>query len=253
MKHRAFLYLMLTTGTIATAQQSTEWRPNIAEDNKAATWEDTKAFIVGMLDASGFASQAAKADDRCLLVLPASVDAPLGIRAVGNSSGLVIVGVQSLSFSDRHGLEAGMHLSAVNRRPMKTVADFGAFVATLKPGDAVVFEVDASGDRNGTEYLGGTLSNDDLYPDSKGKSLDWALVRFQLVDPLTVVVRNTTVYMSGTNGQAIAYHMDNGPEGKPTIREDSFTLKDIESAKRTARALMHAALLCGGTKAVSPF
>jgi hypothetical protein len=32
-----------------------------------------------------------------------------------------------------------------------------------------------------------------------------------------------------------------------------FQLDDDEIAKRVARALMHAALLCGGTKAVSPF
>jgi hypothetical protein len=38
-----------------------------------------------------------------------------------------------------------------------------------------------------------------------------------------------------------------------TAAQSAFSFTDPEMSKRFARAVMHAALLCGGTKAVSPF
>src|SRR5664279_4252865 len=52
MKRLAFLCLVLTTGTIALAQQPAEWRPNIVDDNKAATWVDTFAFLTNTVSAA---------------------------------------------------------------------------------------------------------------------------------------------------------------------------------------------------------
>jgi hypothetical protein len=254
MKRLALLCLLLATGVVALAQQPPEWRPSLVDDNKAASWQDTKKFILGMLDASGLMGKTLESDDNCVLILPAArSDGPLGIRVAEESSGLVVLGVEPRSFAEYAGLRPGMHFLAANRRPIKTGADLVAFARTLKPGDDVVFEMRGSGGGSNILYLGGTLSKDGSYSDSKVTALNSIRVNFQLVDPLTVVVQNTTVDISGTNGQAIASYMDNGQEGKPVIREASVTLKDVESAKRTARAIMHLALLCGGAKAVSPF
>jgi hypothetical protein len=49
MKRLAFLCIALFGVAIAQAQQPAEWRPNIAEDNKAATQADTMTFITQML------------------------------------------------------------------------------------------------------------------------------------------------------------------------------------------------------------
>ncbi len=50
MKRLALLYVALMTGTVALAQQSPEWRPSLAEDNKAATWEETSSFLTSVLN-----------------------------------------------------------------------------------------------------------------------------------------------------------------------------------------------------------
>jgi hypothetical protein len=83
-------------------------------------------------------------------------------------------------------------------------------------------------------------------------------IDFSKVDPLSVAVDGTTVYFSGVN---------NGPYGsdcqqstrcdesnqRPVAELTSFSLDGEEIARRLARALMHASLLCGGKKAISPF
>jgi hypothetical protein len=52
MKRIASLCLVLVSGSIALGQQSTDWRPNVAEDNKAATWEATSTWLVAVLNTS---------------------------------------------------------------------------------------------------------------------------------------------------------------------------------------------------------
>jgi len=52
MKRLVFLCLALTGLNTALAQQPAEWRPNVAEDNKSATWENTVTFMKGILETS---------------------------------------------------------------------------------------------------------------------------------------------------------------------------------------------------------
>ena len=47
VKVSALLCFALVGGSASLAQQPTEWRPSIAEDNKAATLDDTLKFVVG--------------------------------------------------------------------------------------------------------------------------------------------------------------------------------------------------------------
>ena len=79
------------------------------------------------------------------------------------------------------------------------------------------------------------------------------------LDPLSISVTGRTVSISGSN---------NGPYGSvcpksgvscteanadKLVADTHLWLDSPETAKRLARALMHAALLCGGPRAVSPF
>jgi tetratricopeptide (TPR) repeat protein len=79
------------------------------------------------------------------------------------------------------------------------------------------------------------------------------------VDPLSIVVDQAafTISFSGTSNQAYRKCSQSTvvscPDDVPLKGPMSFGMRDVEDAKRVARALMHAALLCGGTKAVSPF
>jgi hypothetical protein len=45
MKRFALFCLAVVFGPSALCQQPSQWRPNIAEDNRAATWEDTSKFL----------------------------------------------------------------------------------------------------------------------------------------------------------------------------------------------------------------
>jgi hypothetical protein len=74
------------------------------------------------------------------------------------------------------------------------------------------------------------------------------------VDPLSVGVFDLqNVSMRGTNNGTVA-KLDGGA-ASPSVDPDQVTIRlnDPEIAKRFARGILHAALLCGGTKAVSPF
>jgi hypothetical protein len=86
---------------------------------------------------------------------------------------------------------------------------------------------------------------------------DALLLDLTKIDPLTIGVRDTSIYFSGT---------ENGPYGlrcfgqngscepvTPIVDDTKIELKEEVTAKRVARAFMHIAILCGGAKAVSPF
>lgn len=72
MKRLAFFCLALTGWNIAPAQQLAEWRPNIAEDNKAATWADTSDFLRNSINNESFSNSSlvyglATTDEECSL------------------------------------------------------------------------------------------------------------------------------------------------------------------------------------------
>ena len=75
--------------------------------------------------------------------------------------GVLIQSVQPGSFADRQlGLAGaeGMVIVAINRHPVKSVAEFRAIVAGLKPGDDVALQlVNPQHPNAGSSYVGGTL------------------------------------------------------------------------------------------------
>jgi serine protease Do len=74
--------------------------------------------------------------------------------------GVVIQSVKPGSFADEINLSSaqGMLIVSVNRRQVRSAAEFRSIVAGLKTGDDVVFElVDPQQPRRGSSYVGGTL------------------------------------------------------------------------------------------------
>ncbi len=72
--------------------------------------------------------------------------------------GVVIDSVRTGSFADLQGLEAGLVITHVNRRPTPNREQFESVVSKLQTGDDVVFEVmDPQHPDLGINYIGGTL------------------------------------------------------------------------------------------------
>ena len=72
--------------------------------------------------------------------------------------GVLIQSVRSGSFADLQGLEPGLVITRVNKRPTGTKDEFNAVVGKLKMGGDVVFEiVDPKRPNDGINYVGGTL------------------------------------------------------------------------------------------------
>ena len=72
--------------------------------------------------------------------------------------GVMIQSVRAGSFADLQGLEPGLVITRVNKRPTGNKEQFDAVAGKLKPGDDVVFEVlDPRHPNDGINYVGGTL------------------------------------------------------------------------------------------------
>ena len=75
-----------------------------------------------------------------------------------HTPGVMVQSVRSGSFADLKGLEPGLVITRINRKPTGTKDQYDAVVSKLKTGDDVVFEViDPRSPNTGTNYLGGTL------------------------------------------------------------------------------------------------
>jgi hypothetical protein len=187
MNRLVVLCLVLIVGIAAFAQQPIEWRPNIAEDNKAASWEDTSAFMISVLDNKARSPLQATSPRRCVM------------------EEMAIHGLRTKIYHYEIGGIDPLSISVVTTSDK--IASIVSFAGTgYRPyGQLIVVDRD-------------------------------------LKQPSTISV-----------GRCSAN--ENSCKETPSVLTDpdvtEFT--DEESARRFARALMHAALLCGGTKAVSPF
>ena len=75
-----------------------------------------------------------------------------------HTSGVIIQSVRTGSFADLQGLEPGLVIIRINKKPTGTKDQFDAVVKSVKTGDDVVFEVmDPRHPENGINYIGGTL------------------------------------------------------------------------------------------------
>jgi hypothetical protein len=138
---------------------------------------------------------------------------------------------------------------------IRSVAGFEALEGTLKQGDRIQINVYSdnlakstiaplrAGGKFGS--AAGTLT----LASGVGYTIDFARI-----DPLSVVVRGGSIFLSGSSNAGFATPTPKTETNVNSIAQPiGFPITDADMAKRVARALMHAALLCGGTKAVSPF
>ena len=200
------------------ATKVAEWRPfNIAEDNKAATWEDTSAFLVNIYSGHGYSynkywngniltvsyEDRFEAPKRCLLSEREFLFVSTKSTSISAVSNIDLTKIDPLSISVREVPNLGywsVSMHGANEGPLGTTTEMA-----IRDHVAV---------------------NDVMLGAVKSKLLP------------------TTCSADEKHCHA----------GEPAVsREDEEHFRDQESAKRFARALMHAALLCGGTKAVSPF
>ena len=83
---------------------------------------------------------------------------PETISKLGVHGGVTVTGVRPGSFAEEIGLQAGVVIVEINRKPITSEADYRSIVANLKPGDDVVFVIrDPRTPTGGDSYVGGTL------------------------------------------------------------------------------------------------
>ncbi|MBF0296128.1 MAG: DegQ family serine endoprotease [Magnetococcales bacterium] len=64
----------------------------------------------------------------------------------GDASGVVVSGVESNSAADHAGVRVGDLIMEINRKPVKSVADFNAVMAKLEPGHSLLLLLQRGGD-----------------------------------------------------------------------------------------------------------
>ena len=85
-------------------------------------------------------------------------EVPSATAAKLHASGMVIQSVRAGSFADLQGLQPGLVITHINKKPTTTREEFDAVVGKLKTGDDVVFEImDPRHPDAGINYVGGTL------------------------------------------------------------------------------------------------
>jgi hypothetical protein len=211
------LSLALMAGTIGTSQQPAEWRPSIAEDNKAATWEDTSAFIINMLTGSG--SNYIKAWNGNTLFVSFEDQ---------------IVTPKRCLLSERNFHFSNTHLTSVSA--IWTI-DF----AKVDPLSIRVIQNPSLG------FLGVMMEGTNagaIGSYSQGAFRDHVAVDDVKMDHVKPALLETTCSATDKHCR---------PSDAAEGRSNQERFVDQEAAKRFARAVMHASLLCGGTKSVSPF
>jgi hypothetical protein len=215
-------------GASALAQQPAEWRPNIAEDNKTASLDDTFAFLKGIVTTSENTT------------LPGAGELFVTQFERGESCSARLV----------RGFRDGRDELVVDSVELKlsSVDPLLITVHSVNRDNRVPFLVVVEGTNNSQIALGQESTYHNAY--HGGAYLDGKSFR--------------------ELSQATAPCLDGQHKGNPndgyvmtqfgacwsrpiTSYSFGFPFGDQEVAKRFARGLMHAALLCGGTKAVSPF
>jgi len=83
---------------------------------------------------------------------------PAAASKMGLTGGVIVTNVRPGSFAEDIGLNKGLVITAINRRPVTDESSYQSIVSALKPGDDVVFVVRIPGQRQGgNSYVGGTL------------------------------------------------------------------------------------------------
>jgi hypothetical protein len=208
-------------GAIALAQQPAERRPNVAEDNKAATLEDTLDFLKSLTMSKS------NGDDvwRGLFFLKS-------FERSGRCSISLYSGFRNGTYGDKTIDVVTMNLSRLD--------SLSVSVRTAIERDRLEFQVASSGTNDFTFVVGQQAT----YSDS---------ARFNESSFADKTAISAPCMAGKASGNAIETRY--GMCINSQVNDNNYALyfSDLESAKRSARGMMHAALLRGGYKAVSPF
>jgi hypothetical protein len=219
MRQLAIFCLAFSTGTVTLAQAAMEWRPNVAEDNKAATWEDTSAFMVSVLTTRGHN-----------LLVSHDGSYIFGLKKDFSTSARCIMSYKQLSYPDGRTI-AEAALVSVDFSKVDPLTIQVSFDSTrMLHWELHTWDVSSSGtnERSLSEWKGVKRDHTELADTKRG-------IKPEILEPSCGTDEKHCRAVSGSSNTDVQF------------------FDDQEVAKRYARALMHAALICGGTKAVSPF
>jgi hypothetical protein len=236
----AVLFLVMVSGTIALAQQAAEWRPNIAEDNKAATWEDTVGFIQGSFhDAKGMFYGSEEQDSESAFDL-VNFQSPQKCSLQVDSRVYLGPGTNNAGYPGGGGSGEKAHVSHFFASeplvPHAIVTDSKIDLAKVDPLSIRVYRIGLSG-TVGAGLFRVALEGHDrasfgFLKRSVYQNINWKKSEQLLSTPCSLK------------------HCEDDTDD---VRFWVVDFGDLETSRRVARALMHVALLCGGTNAVSPF
>lgn len=227
MQRLAMFCLAFFTGTVAFAQAATEWRPNVAEDNKAATWEDTAAFLTTVLATEskkyGLLVSDVEAGDRCKLTF---TEKWWDRDQIDQSNGDAKKDWQTFVV---HSARVSFDFKELDPLSISVTHDAEYQLVQLRGTDNQTFAaVSMSTYTTKRLFFTGAWKTGFSRPDP------------DLASMYSVPCASNVESASCADSKSAEYKW-------------SLWFPDQDYSKRVARALMHASLLCGGTKAVSPF
>jgi hypothetical protein len=227
----------------AFAQQPAEWRPNFAEDNKAATEADTITFVTQMLTKSdSLRTLSTHSNAACKLAVSnvASIEMQRPMRHM-----LELPNQPSVRLAVFDGRDARVLRVAATRPWTIRLASREIDFSRIDPLEITVKPAQQTWAIRVSGTSGQTIGNE-VASSYEGKSPN------DQDDPASVL------QMIRDLGLAVPC-LTRPPKGfsctpsEASVTDTEFLVSDLDAAKRIARAMMHEALVCGGKKAVSPF
>ena len=222
MKPIAWVYaaFITTFGAMNAQAPVQEWRPSLAEDNKAATWTDTADFLTHEMKVRHWEQPAPRyADPRSHFIdvidasVPSSCHLDLKYRAI---------------YEHSPGFTTQSDIRFITSR-----LDF----TQIDPLSVLVspFPLEVPAEKEWVVELSGTNRHDIDH---------WSSTVFTIHENAEAASRQLQTACSSER------HCKADQGSSPKL---DFIVTDQELAHRLARAFAHAALLCGGAKSVSPF
>jgi hypothetical protein len=283
------------TGTIALAQQAVEWRPNIAEDNKAATWKDTAEFLANTIKTY---SRKMEINQESLQIEDVSSPKQCVVSFTNHSLAGEILSCNLLQDTSEGIL--GVTFVPPSPEVISRAGKEGYVIEKILPGslaaDAAIplgsvllnvglsqgymihsFRLDSETNLQRMIHAGDWINAKHVWLYYRDKSNHYkkeyrqfkfdgichsprsvtreCAIDMVRVDPLSIELVDSRLTLSGTDLRAFGTCSTDEPgiSGKPMNQTLSVEFADRDIGKRVARALLHASVMCGGTKAVSPF
>jgi len=227
VKTHVLVYLVLMTTSAALAQQHpAEWRPSIAEDNKAATLDDTLKFVLGTANDPGVnrASYRTKNDG-------------YGGPTINETVGALSPAKCTIEWTELYIFDR--YWANISRS--KYVAD----LSKVDPLSVAVGPYTDDGSVHGFLVT--------MVGTSGSQFAD--VLKYGRIVRKGILTRPADISEAESAAASCAGEKNKRKCWIEQSREShtELFLEDQDAAHRVARALMHAALLCGGAKAVSPF